>query len=112
MRRLIVVALAGIVLAAVVVPASGATTKTVLVGPDVKFGPSRVTINRGDSVRFQWTGALLHNIRITKGPQRKRRTISGVKAKGVVTRRFTKAGTYRLLCDVHAPEMKMTITVR
>jgi plastocyanin len=95
--------------AAIAVPALAAT-KTVIVGPQVKFSTSNLTINRGDTVRFRWSGRLSHNVRIARGPQRG--TISGVRTRGTISRRFTRAGTYRIVCDVHLPSMRMTVRVR
>jgi len=109
MKRLIALLVAvAAVAAAVAVPALAAT-KTVKVGPNIRFGPTKLSIKRGDTVKFQWTGKLPHNVRISKGPQRG--TISRVKTKGTATHRFTRAGTYTIVCDVHQPTMKMTIRV-
>ena len=110
MKRLIVLlaAVAALAAVAVAVPALAAT-KTVKVGPKINFGPKRLSIKRGDTVKFVWTGGLPHNVRISKGPQKG--TISKVKKKGTASRRFTRAGTYTIVCDVHAPTMKMTIRV-
>jgi len=109
MKRLIAVLIAVALCAALAVPALGAT-KTVKVGPKTRFGARSLTIKRGDTVRFRWTGGLPHNVRISKGPQRG--TISAVRKKGTVPHRFTRAGTYTIVCDVHAPGMKMTVRVR
>jgi plastocyanin len=109
MKRLIALLIAAGVCAALAVPAFAAT-KTVNVGPKKTFGPTSVSISRGDTVRFRWTGGLPHNIRITSGPQKG--SISAVRKKGTVPWTPTRAGTYRLLCDVHAPGMKMTVTVK
>jgi plastocyanin len=109
MKRLIALLVAVAVVAAAIAVPAFAATKTVKVGPQLKFGTSKLSIKRGDTVKFQWTGKLPHNVRITKGPQRG--TISKIRTKGTVSRRFTRAGTYTILCDVHAPGMKMTIRV-
>jgi plastocyanin len=110
MKRLIatLVAVAVVAVGLVAVPALAAT-KNVKTGPGTKFGTSRLNIKRGDTVKFVWTGGLPHNVRISKGPQRG--TISKVKTKGTASRRFTRAGTYTIVCDVHQPTMKMTIRV-
>jgi plastocyanin len=109
-KRLIAVlaVVAAVVCAAIAMPAFAAT-KTVKVGPQTKFGTSSLRIKTGDTVKFQWTGSLPHNVRISKGPQKG--TISKVKKKGTASRRFAKAGTYTIVCDVHAPGMKMTVRV-
>jgi plastocyanin len=110
MKRLIalLVAIAAVAAAYVAMPAFAATT-SVKVGPKINFGPKKLSLKRGDTVKFVWTGKLPHNVRISKGPQKG--TISKVKTKGTALRRFTKAGTYTIVCDVHAPTMKMTIRV-
>ena len=108
-RLVLVLALVAAVAAAAIAVPAFAATETVKVGPQIKFGPTRLSIKRGDTVKFQWTGKLPHNVRISKGPQKG--TISKVKTKGTASRRFTKAGTYTVVCDVHAPTMKMTIKV-
>ena len=111
MKRLVVLlaAVAVVAAAAIAVPAFAAT-KPVTVGPQIRFGPSSLTINRGDTVRFRWTGKLPHNVRIARGPQRG--TISRTRSRGTVLRTFTRAGTYTIVCDIHAPTMRMTLRVR
>jgi len=113
MKRLIAllaVALACAAGAAAALPALAAT-KTVKVGPKFKFGPTKLTIHRGDTVLFRWTGGLPHNIVISKGPN-KGAKIAGLKTKGTVRRRFTTPGKYTLLCQIHAPGMTLRLTVR
>jgi plastocyanin len=109
MKRLIAMLVAVAAVAAAVAVPAFAATKTVKVGPKINFGPKRLSIKRGDTVKFRWTGGLPHNVRISRGPQKG--VISKIRKKGTVSRRFTKAGTYTVVCDVHAPTMKMTIRV-
>jgi plastocyanin len=109
MKRLIALLVAVAAVAAAIAVPAFAATKTVKVGPKINFGPKKLSIKRGDTVKFQWTGGLPHNVRISKGPQKG--TISKVKTKGTASRRFTKVGTYTIVCDIHAPTMKMTIKV-
>jgi plastocyanin len=114
MKRLIalLVAVAVAAVAVVAVPAFAAT-KTVKVGPGVSFGPKSLSIRSGDKVRFRWTGGLPHDVVITKGPGiHRRKKISGVRTSGTVSKTFRTKGTYSILCQVHAPNMKMTIKVR
>jgi plastocyanin len=108
MKRLIVLVAAAALCAALAVPAFAAT-KTVKVGPKTSFGPTSLRIDEGDKIRFRWTGGLPHNVRVTSGPSRF--NIS-TRSSGTITKTFRRAGTYRLLCDVHAPGMKMTVRVR
>jgi plastocyanin len=100
MKRLIALLVAVAAVAAAIAVPAFAATKTVKVGPQRKFGPTSLSIRSGDTVRFKWTGNLPHNIIITKGP--KKGTISGVRTKGVVSKKFNTKGTYTLLCQIHA----------
>src|SRR3954471_21879770 len=109
MKRLIALLVAVAAVAAAIAVPAFAATKTVKVGPQLKFGPTKLSIKRGDTVKFEWTGKLPHNVRISKGPQRG--TISKVRKKGTVPHRFTRAGTYTIVCDIHAPGMKMIVRV-
>jgi plastocyanin len=111
MKRLIALLVAVAAVAAVVaVPAFSATTHTVKVGPKMKFGPSRLTIHSGDTVRFRWTGSLPHNVVITKGPHRGK--ISGVETRGTVVRKkFRTRGRYTIVCQIH-PGMTLRLRVR
>ena len=108
MKRLTALMIVTAVCGALAVPAFAAT-KSVNVGPQVRFGKSSLTINRGDKVRFRWTGGLPHNVRVTSGP---RKFAISTRRSGTVTKTFSRAGTYRLVCDIHAPGMKMTVRVR
>jgi plastocyanin len=111
MKRLIALLVAvAAVAAAAAVPAFSATTHTVKVGPHTKFGPTRLTIHSGDTVRFRWTGSLPHNVVITKGPHRGR--IAGVKTRGAVVRKkFRTRGRYTIVCQIH-PGMTLKLRVR
>jgi len=108
MKRLIAVLVAvAAVAAAIAVPALAAT-KTVKVGPQKSFGPKSLSINSGDTVKFQWTGSLPHNIVITKGP--KKGTISKVRTKGTVSKKFNTTGSYTIVCQIH-PGMTLKLKV-
>ena len=100
MKRLIAVLVAvAAVAAAIAVPALAAT-KTVKVGPQRQFGPKSLSIKSGDTVKFQWTGSLPHNIVITKGP--KKGTISKLRTKGVMLKKFNTKGAYTIVCQIHS----------
>jgi plastocyanin len=100
MKRLIALLVAVVAVAAAIAVPAFAATKTVKVGPGLRFGTSRLNIRSGDTVKFQWTGSLPHNVVITKGP--KRGTISKVRTKGTVLKRFNTKGTYTIVCQIHA----------
>jgi plastocyanin len=92
---------------AVAVPALSAT-KTVQV-KDNFFAPKKLSVTAGTTVRWAWRGSAPHNVVVTKGPLKfKSKTIT----KGSYSRRVTRKGTYRIVCTIHAPAMRMTLTVR
>jgi plastocyanin len=107
-RLIAVLAAVAVAAAAMAVPALAAT-RTVRVGPENRFGTSSLSIKRGDTVRFRWTGRLPHNVRISAGPRRG--TIASVRRSGTVSRRFTRAGRYTIVCDLH-PGMTLRLRVR
>jgi plastocyanin len=86
--------------------------RSVKVGDDyfVRAGsPPTVSVRRGDTVVWRWQGRNRHNVRATSGPQRFR---SPIKSSGTYSRRLTRRGTYRIVCDLHPPNMRMTLRVR
>jgi plastocyanin len=94
---------------AVASPATAATTVTL---GDNFFAPSSKTIARGVKVRFKWIGVKRHNVKKRRGPGAgfKSRT---TRARGVnYAKRFTKRGTYRLICTIHPETMRLKLTVR
>jgi plastocyanin len=46
---------------------------------------------------------------VTKGPVK---FASKTKTSGSFTKKFKKKGTYKLVCTIHAPAMKMTLKVK
>jgi plastocyanin len=92
---------------ALAIPAFAAT-KTVQV-KDNKFVASSITVSKGTTVKWVWKGKAPHNVKVTKGPAK---FSSSTKVKGSFSKKLTKKGTYRLLCTIHAPGMKMTVKVR
>lgn len=65
-----------------------------------------VSIKRGDSVRWTWADSLPHNV---KGPGFRSRTIA--KRGFTFTRRFRKAGRFRIICEVHPTSMRTIVRV-
>lgn len=107
MKRAAAVAVA-VTVAVSAVPAALAATKGVSVKDD-KFVSNSVTIRKGSAVRWTWMGRAPHNVTVTKGPVHFR---SGTKTKGHFTHTFRRRGTYRIVCTIHAPNMRMTVTVK
>jgi plastocyanin len=85
-----------------------ATTKVVRV-EDFRFSPSSVTVRAGTTVKWVWAGKADHDVEVTKGP---RDFHSRVMTKGSYAKRFTRKGTYRIDCSIHASIMRMTVRVR
>jgi plastocyanin len=108
MKKLVLAVLALAACAALAVPALGAT-KRVSVGPGESFAPRSLSVTRGTTVRFRWTGDEPHNVVVTSGPVRFRTPVR--RAGATFARRFTRAGTYRIVCTLH-DDMRMRLTVR
>jgi plastocyanin len=108
MKRIIALLVAVAAVAAAIAVPAFAATKTVKVGPGQSFGPKSLSIRSGDTVKFQWTGKLPHNVVITKGP--KRGTISKLRSKGTVSKTFHTRGAYTIVCQVH-PGMTLKLKV-
>ncbi|MDX6701363.1 MAG: hypothetical protein QOF26_1589 [Baekduia sp.] len=92
---------------ALAIPALAATT-TVQV-KDNKFAPTSITVTKGTTVKWVWKGKAPHNVTVSKGPAKFRST---TQVKGSYSKKLTKAGTYTILCTIHAPGMKMTLKVK
>jgi plastocyanin len=91
------------------VPSLGAgTTKTIAV-KDNYFGPSKVTIAKGTTLKWVWKGKTRHNVSVATGPTSFR---AGTRKTGTFSHTFKKAGSYFVVCTIHAPDMHMTIKVK
>ena len=85
----------------------GAATKTVQV-KDNRFSPTTLTVSPGTTVKWVWKGKAPHDV-VGSGPAKFK---SKVQTKGTFSQRLTRKGTYKIVCQIHAPGMKMTIKVR
>jgi plastocyanin len=113
MRRLTIPTLIAIIAIAALMTlggSAGAAPKTTVVLGDNFFSPSTKTVRKGTKVRFKWTGRKRHNVTKVSGPGggfASRTT----KSRGVnFAKKFKKAGTYGLVCTIHAG-MGMTLRV-
>jgi plastocyanin len=88
--------------------AHAAATKNVAVRDDF-FRAKSITVNKGTRVRWVWKDKGAHNVAVQKGPAK---FSSSIQTKGTYSKKLTKKGTYRILCTVHAPSMKMTVRVK
>jgi plastocyanin len=109
------IALIGVGLLALAVTASVTSATSAKRGSTVKvaddfYSPDSLSVSSGTKVKFNWTGSHKHNVVKKKGPGGSFSS-SITQADGVqFEHKFTKAGTYKIICTVH-PEMKMKINV-
>ena len=95
-----------VVISAVFAATALAATRTVKVEDDF-FSAKSVSVSKGTTVSWHWTGALYHNVKVRSGPAR---FGSRTQLRGTYSHRFTTRGTYKLYCSLH-PGMVMTVTV-
>jgi plastocyanin len=109
MMRILPIALVLSLMLAVAAPAV-AKTRGVKVGDNYfvrSSGLPVVTVKKGTTVRWNWTGHHQHNV-VGSGPASFQ---SDVKKSGHFARKLKKAGTYTIICSIHAG-MKMKIKVK
>ena len=100
-----------VILALVLAAPAAAATKNVKVGDDFfvrSDKPHTVTVAKGTTVKWNWKGSDQHNVVVKKGPKKFQ---SALKTKGSFQRKLKKRGTYKIICSIHAPEMRMTLRV-
>jgi plastocyanin len=69
-----------------------------------------VRVRAGGTVTWRWRSRQSHQVTVTRGPQRFRSpTRSGG---GTFSVRLRRRGSYRIVCPIHAPGMRMTVVVR
>jgi plastocyanin len=113
MRRLLPVGLlAGLVLT--LLAAGPAVSKRVGVEVDDDYfvregAPPTVRVDRNDTVVWRWEGSNPHNVTVTRGPVE---FASRNKRSGTYRKKMTRRGTYRIVCTIHAPSMRMRLRVR
>jgi plastocyanin len=113
MRKLLVVGLLTGLLAALLT-AAPALSKSKSVEVDDNYfvhegKPSTVTVKAGTKVKWEWEGSNPHNVTVKKGPAKFH---SKTQSSGTFTKKVTKAGTYKIVCTIHAPDMRMTLKVK
>ena len=110
MRKLLVAAVVA-ALSAVLAAQALAATRNIVIGDDYyvrKGSPPTVTVKRGTTVKWRWTGRDLHNVAVTRGPVKFR---SSLKDSGTFSRKVNRTGTYKIHCTIHQPDMRMTLKV-
>lgn len=99
-------------LIAAVLVALGAAT-ALAASPTVKVGDNfysvkTLSVSRGTTVNWKWTGAIRHTVTVKSGPVK---FSSPLQVHGTYSHRFRIRGTYKLYCKIH-PYMKLTVVVR
>jgi plastocyanin len=111
MRKLLVLTIAVCALAALAATAFAA--KSVKVGDDYYVRPSgvpKVTVSKGTTVKWRFTGDSPHTVTVSKGPVKFN---SGVKRSGTFSKKLKKRGTYTIFCMIHgASNQKMKLIVK
>jgi plastocyanin len=111
MRKLLALSLTLALFAVVGGQAIARPQKSVKVGDDYfvrDSGSPKITVKKGTRVTFRWKGSSLHNVHAISGP---RRFASDYKRTGTFSKILRKKGTYKIVCDIHQPDMKLTIKV-
>ena len=63
----------------------------------------------GEKVTWSWLSHESHSVMVRSGPER---FATPARNAGRFTHRFETAGTYDLVCSLHAPGMRMAVVVR
>jgi plastocyanin len=111
MRKLLLLVVA-LALAGGIAATALAATRSVKVGDNYfirKGTKPTITVARGTTVVWRFRGQALHNVTVKRGPVRFH---SALKSSGTYSHRLTRAGTYRIVCTIHQPDMAMTIRVQ
>ena len=111
MRNLIVIAIAACALC--VLAATAFAAKSIKVGDDYYVRPSgvpKVTVSKGTTVKWRFTGDSQHTVTVSKGPAKFN---SGPKSSGSYSKKLSKRGTYTIYCTIHgASTQKMKLVVK
>jgi len=112
MRNALAVLLVALLTAGVAATALAAR-RTVRVGDNWFVRPSgvpTVTVHRGDTVVWRFTGRRRHNVTARRGPVRFH---SPTKRLGTYRHRLAHRGTYSIICTIHgARDQQMRLVVR
>jgi plastocyanin len=112
MRKLLALSLTLALFAAVGTSAIARPQKSVKVGDDYfvrDSGSPKITVKKGTKVTFRWKGSSLHNVHVVSGP---RKFTADYRRKGSFSKVLSRKGTYKIVCDIHQPDMKLTIKVK
>jgi plastocyanin len=112
-RAAIAAGLGGLLLCAAA-PADAGSARTTVTIQDNAFVSSHhlrptLRVRVGTTVTWVWKSQSSHNVTVLHGPERFHTTTH---TKGARFRhRMTRAGTYKIVCTLHEPGMRMRIVV-
>jgi plastocyanin len=92
--------------------APAGAARSVKIGDDYyvrSAGVPTVTVSKGATVKWNWRGNRQHNVTVQSGP---RHFQSALKRSGSFSHKMTVRGTYRIICSIHAPDMRMKLVVK
>jgi plastocyanin len=105
-KLLVLLAIASVTIAGVLAAQAFAATKRVTI-KDNFFSTSKVTVKKGGRVTWRWSGTNNpHNV-TSSGHFH-----SATKSSGTYSKRFTKKGTFTVICTVHPSQMRMKVVVK
>ena len=95
--------------------AGAGMTASVDVGPGISFSPASVTIARGGTVNWTWSGGIMHSV--TSGTCSGTCTANGTftsatQASGTFSFTFNTSGDFPYFCLVHGAMMTGTVHVQ
>lgn len=109
MRKLLPVVLLAALLATLLAAVPAVSKRKTVEVDDNYFvregSPPTVRVNRNDIVVWEWEGRNPHNVTVTSGPARFK---SPTQRSGDYRKKVTRAGTYKIVCTIHAG-MRMTL---
>jgi plastocyanin len=81
---------------------------------DLQFSPSEVTVSAGDTITFTNDESVPHDVHKTSGPGEDFASgpSGGMQEGDTFELTLDEPGTYEYVCDVHAPGMAGSITVK
>lgn len=81
---------------------------------DIQFNPSEVSVKAGDTITFMNDEGVPHDVHKTSGPgpDFSSGDVGGMQEGDTYKLTLEKPGTYKYVCEVHAPGMAGTITVK
>jgi plastocyanin len=81
---------------------------------DIQFDPKDITVKAGETITFTNDEAVAHDVHKTSGPGKDFASgpTGGMQEGDTFKLTLDQPGTYDYVCDVHAPGMAGTITVK